>query len=156
MRRSAEEIEQVMAELGPPGSGIHPSEEQLRALLADEREGLVHYLNLLRFRERAAYPEGHELAGAGLSGADAYARYGAVAVRKVAERGGRLVVLAAVEQCLVGDGEAWDQVAIMAYPSREAFLDMIRDPEYQASTLHRDAGLERTLLLITRPLLPTD
>jgi uncharacterized protein (DUF1330 family) len=156
MRRSAEEIERLVAKLGSLGSvGIHPTAEQLRALLADEREGLLHYVNLLRFRARAAYPQGHELAGAGLSGADAYARYAAVAVGKVAERGGRLVSLSAVEQCLIGVGPAWDQVAIVEYPSRDAFVDMLQDREYQACTVHRDAGLEYTQLLITRPLLPT-
>ena len=110
-------------------------------------------VNLLKFRARAEYPDGHELAREPGSGAEAYARYGAVAVRKVAERGGRLVLLLRPDQGVVGSAGDWDQIAIVEYPSRTAFLEMLADPEYQAATVHRSAGLESTVLLATTPLV---
>jgi hypothetical protein len=52
--------------------------------------------------------EGHEMAERGLTGAEAYSNhYGPVAFRRVTQRGGRLRVLANVEQYLVGKGANW-------------------------------------------------
>jgi uncharacterized protein (DUF1330 family) len=151
-----EPVVEALARAGRLG-GIHPTADQLRALLAHPGGGPVQMINLLRFRERAEYGPGHEAAGSVDSGAEAYQRYGEVAMRKVAERGGRLVLLSVPEQVVIGElpgwDREWDQIAIVEYPSRAAFLDMIADPEYQAATVHRDAGLERTVLLATRPLL---
>ena len=42
----------------------------------------------------------------------------------------------------------------MQYPSTAAFVDMLRDPEYVAALSHREAGLAKTLVLVSRPLLP--
>lgn len=40
----------------------------------------------------------------------------------------------------------WDRVALVYYPSRAAFLDMMADPDYQAGLPYRAAGLKRTVL----------
>lgn len=158
IRRKPEEIDALvrgLAGVGLASAGpIHPRADQFRALLEGERGGPVEYLNLLAFRERARYPEGHALANEGLSGADAYGRYGEVAMRKIVERGGRIAAANQAEQLLIGAGPGWDQMVIVEYPDRAAFVDMLLDVEYQAASVHRDAGLERTLLLITRSLLP--
>ncbi len=77
--------------------------------------------------------------------------YGAIAVEQVRRRGGGLPFLSIVEQILIGESESWDQIAIMEYPDRKAFIDMIHDPEYRAALVHRNAGLKRTVLIITRP-----
>ncbi len=42
----------------------------------------------------------------------------------------------------------------MQYPDVAAFVDMIRDPDYQAGLVHRDAGLAETVILVSRSLLP--
>lgn len=155
MKRSAQEIEAIVAELGRHGlGGIHPSAEQLRHLLAEDLEGPLHFVNLLAYRESARYPDGHEMADRDLTGAQAYALYGAVALRHVTQRGGRLVALCDVEQAIIGEGAGWDQIAIMEYPHTDAFVDMVRDPDYTASLVHREAGLAETVVLVSRPLLP--
>ena len=155
MKRSTGEIEALMQELAQQGlGGLHPTADQLRALIEADRDGPLHFVNLLAYRPKARYPEGHEMAKRDLSGAEAYALYGTVALRHVTRRGGRLPVFNDVEQCLIGADSAWDQIAIMEYPSTDAFLDMIRDPEYVAALVHREAGLEKTVILVTRPLLP--
>lgn len=69
-----------MLELGTHGTaGINPEASQLRALLEADREGPLQFVNLLAYRERAVYPEGHELAHEDLSGSEAYGRYGVIA-----------------------------------------------------------------------------
>jgi uncharacterized protein (DUF1330 family) len=151
---SEEDTAALIAELGAHGfDGINPSEEQLRILLASDGRGPLHFVNLLAYRDEAAYPEGHELAGAGLSGAEAYGRYGAVALDHVVRRGGLLTLYNDVLQTLIGRSGPWDQVAVMQYPDTDAFIDMIRDPAYQAGLVHRDAGLAETAILVSRPLL---
>ena len=150
------DVEATLAELARHGlGGVNPDEAALRALVGANRDGPLHFVNLLAFHDVARYPDGHELASAALSGAAAYARYGAVALEHVERRGGRLVLVNAVAQRLVGEGGLWHQVAIMEYPHTGAFLDMVRDPQYAAALVHRDAGLHRTEVLVTTPLLPT-
>ena len=69
-------------------------------------------------------------------------------------RGGVLTLYNDVEQVLIGPPGRWDQVAIMQYPDTAAFVDMIRDADYQAGLVHRDAGLADTVILVSRSLLP--
>lgn len=150
-----EEIATLARQVGRHGlGGINPDYDQLRALLAAEGRGPLQFVNLLAYYEHAEYPEGHELSGRGLSGADAYGRYGAVALDHVTRRGGRLTLYNDVDQVLIGQPSRWAQVAVMEYPGTGAFLDMIGDPDYVAALVHRDAGLAETLVLVTRPLLP--
>jgi uncharacterized protein (DUF1330 family) len=153
--RSEDEIEALLADLAGHGlGGLNPDAEQLRALVVADRGGPLQFVNLLAYHDLARYPEGHELAGQGLSGAEAYGRYGMVALDHVTRRGGRLMLYNDVEQVLIGSATAWDQVAVMQYPDTDAFLNMIRDPDYQLGLAHRDAGLARTVVLVTRSLLP--
>lgn len=157
MERTADEIDALLDEMDRehPLGGLNPSREQLRALLAADRNGPLHFLNLLAYHETARYPHGHELAERNLSGAEAYGLYGQVALHHVGKRGGRLHLYNDVEQTVIGQGGSWDQVAIMQYPNTDAFVDMVRDPEYLAGLVHRDAGLAATVVIVTRPLLPT-
>jgi uncharacterized protein (DUF1330 family) len=95
----------------------------------------VVMLNLLRFK-----PDG---------GAERYAEYG-TAVAPIVERlGGRILVAGAPATALLGD-ESWDMVALVEYPTRQAFLDMIASPEYQA------VGHMRTEALLEGELHPLD
>jgi uncharacterized protein (DUF1330 family) len=153
-KRTAAEIEALVDELGRHGLGaLNPDADQIRALLAADRSGPLQFLNLLAYHEVARYPAGHELAGTRLSGADAYARYGKIALEHVTRRGGRLALYNDVEQVLIGSEDSWDQVAIMEYHDTEAFIDMVRDPDYVTGLVHRDAGLADTTVLVTRSLL---
>ena len=148
------DVDALIAQLERHGLGeLDPGAAQLRALAEADRDGPLHFVNLLSYHDEARYPPSHELAGAGLSGADAYNRYGMVALAHVTKRGGRLVLYNDVEQVLVGRDGEWDQVAIMEYPNTAAFVDMIVDPDYAAGLVHRDAGLAATAIFVTRPLL---
>jgi uncharacterized protein (DUF1330 family) len=152
--RSESEIETLVDEISRHGlSGINPDAEQIRTLVEADRDGPLQFLNLLAYHERAQYPADHELAGKGVSGAEAYGLYGEVALEHVTRRGGRLTLYNDVEQVVIGHGASWDQVAIMEYPGTDAFIDMIRDPGYQTGLAHREAGLADTIVLVTRSLL---
>jgi uncharacterized protein (DUF1330 family) len=152
--RSEEDVANLLRELGSHGfGGINPDEQQLRTLLASDEAGPLQFVNLLSYYAEARYPEGHELAEAGSTGAEAYGRYGVVALDQVVRRGGTFTLYNDVLQVLIGQTGPWDQIAIMQYPEIDTFVDMIRDPDYQAGLVHRDAGLATTAILVSRPLL---
>jgi len=47
--------------------------------------------------------------------------------------------------------EQWDEVLLVEYPSKDAFLAMLKSPGYQAITFHRTAALEDARLIVTVP-----
>ena len=102
-------------------------------------EGPIYMLNLLKFKDKAEYADGRETT---LSGAEAYGIYGMEVVGHLAKVGGAPMFSAAVERLMLGEvEELWDTAAIAMYPSRAAMLEMIGSPDYQASAVHREAGL---------------
>lgn len=156
MTRTAHEIESIVRELAIANANpLEPSADQLRALLSVEGDGPLQFLNLLAYRDVARYPVEHALAESGSAGSVAYALYGAVAVRHVMARGGRFVLFNQIVAQVIGTPVVWHQIALMQYPSVDAFLDMVRDPDYRSALVHRDAGLARTEVFATRPLLPS-
>ena len=118
---------------------VVPSEEQMKGFMEPGREGPIYMLNLLKFKEKAKYADGRET---DLSGAEAYAIYGQEVVHPRQKVGGAPMFSAGVGRLMLGEvEELWDTAAIAMYPSRKAMLEMIMSPEYQASALHREAGL---------------
>jgi uncharacterized protein (DUF1330 family) len=129
-------------------ASIEPSREQVAAFergTPDEKP--IVMLNLLRFRERASYRAG----GPGGSGRDAYSRYGKAAIRLVWEVGGQVLWSGKVRAgVIVPEGEAWDEVVLVHYPSRRAFLRMVKSEAYQSIMHHRTAALADSRLLEMR------
>lgn len=124
---------------------IYPRPDQIKALLESDSEGPVAMLNLLEFKERAEYEDGRET---DLSGREAYALYGRQMAPFVASKGGRLLHSSVPRRLVIGDGELeWDAVAIMEYPSKEAFVAIASAPEVAGFSVHRAAGLARQLLV---------
>ena len=118
---------------------VTPSQEQIEGFMAPGRNGPIYMLNLLTFKEKAEYSDGRDT---DLTGADAYAIYSAEVVEHLANVGGDLMFSAAVERLMLGEVEdLWDAAAIATYPSRKAMLEMMSSPAYQASAVHRTAGL---------------
>ena len=126
-----------------------PRPEQMESFAKEAPDGRVHMLNLLKFKERAAYADGRETA---LSGAEAYGLYGIEVQKIFAKIGARIVYAAPANVQVIGDGELpWDAVAIAEYPSKQAFLDMVASEEYQAIAIHREAGLASQHLVQCNP-----
>ncbi|HVV64846.1 MAG TPA: DUF1330 domain-containing protein [Rhizomicrobium sp.] len=127
---------------------VMPTPTQMDKMISSGPEGAIVMVNLLKYRERAVYEPQRAEAKEGLTGREAYLRYGATASRCVAERGGAIVWMGSQAYAFIGGPEQdWDDVVCVKYPSRRTFLEMISSPEYLAAAYHRDAALERTALL---------
>ena len=127
-------------------NAVVPTPEGMQAFLAKDIEGPVSMVNLLKFKEKAEYADGRET---DLSGAEAYALYGQDMIRWVTRpTAGRMLFSGPAHHLVLGEAdELWDQVAIMEYPSKEAFVQIVSAPEVAEWGLHRAAGLEGQLLI---------
>jgi uncharacterized protein (DUF1330 family) len=107
------------------------NEHAVKALPDD---GPVTMLNLMRFRERSRDGNG--------SGWDAYLRYSKLTIKLIKAQGGTIVWTGDAEAVALGAPERhrWDYVALVRYPSRAAFLDMMKSPEYAAANVERENG----------------
>jgi uncharacterized protein (DUF1330 family) len=83
-------------------------------------------LNLLAFE-----PDG---------GRERYEEYGEAVAPLLEKAGGRILFLGEPAPPLLGDG-SWDLVALVEYPSRQAFLDMIGSDAYAAIAHLRSEAL---------------
>jgi uncharacterized protein (DUF1330 family) len=137
-------------------SGHIDPDRQAWALFKDlPRDEPVHMLNLVRLNAVAAYPEGHPDHGKGLSGLEAYRAYGRTTAHIFQRLGGRQVWVGKPQVTLTGpQDEAWDIAFIAAYPSAEAFISMVRDPEYQTLVAHRTAAVADSRLIRMTPTEP--
>ena len=131
---------------------IDPTREQFEAFKALDRDHPIEMLNLVRFRDAAVYPEGHALHGKDLSGADAYANYGRETAPILERVGGSILWRGGFETVLIGPGdEKWDACFIARYPNAGAFLEMVTSPDYQKAVVHRQAAVETSRLIRTKP-----
>lgn len=128
---------------------IDPTPDQLKCFIdAPQDESPIVMINLLRYRDRAVYPQ--DFGAEPCSGREAYQRYGAVAMQRVASVGGRAVWMGSVKATVIApEGEQWDDAVLVEYPSRKAFFEMISQPEYQVAVPHRSAALEDSRLIAT-------
>jgi len=127
---------------------IRPRPEQIQALVQGGPSGAIVMVNLLKYREKAAYEADKPEAQQGLSGREAYERYSAEVAKYLMEVGGRLVWRGAHKLTVIGDAnQTWDDILLVRYPSKEAFLKMAMSPGYNTIAYHRDAALEDSGLL---------
>ena len=128
-------------------NAVTPSPDQIQTFLASDFTGPVCMVNLLKFKPRAEYEDGRE---SNISGKQAYGMYGARMREFCESRGCRFLFASAVAQMIIGSvEEEWDAVAIMEYPSKEAFVAIAISPEVQEISIHRSAGLAGQLLIAT-------
>lgn len=117
---------------------IDPRGTDLKRYLAEDPGGPVVMLNLLRFAEggRALYEE--------------YAQ--ALSETFLPRYGGEVLYAGDGSTALVAeDGQDWDVVLLVRYPSREAFSRMVADPEYHEVTGLRTRALTEAVLQATVP-----
>jgi uncharacterized protein (DUF1330 family) len=130
---------------------LQPSPEQAIAFFAGADDGPFVMINLLTFKDKAAYSDG---ADADLSGRDAYLRYGMAVRAEIEKVGGRAGYAGPVTGVLLGEIEdVWDMVALAEYPSLAAMRTMVMSASYQAISHHRDAGLAGQLNIKTKGTL---
>jgi uncharacterized protein (DUF1330 family) len=116
---------------------MEPTREQINRLTRGG-DGPVTMLNLLRFR-----PDG---------GRESYVEYGAGVLPLLSSVGGEVVWQGSADSVVIGDedGDAWDLVVLVRYPSRAAFLSMVSSDDYATVLTHRtNALLDSRLIACT-------
>lgn len=127
---------------------IDPERAQFDAFKALPRDTPIHMLNLVRFKDRATYPDDHPLAGKALTGAEAYANYGKDSSAVFSRVGGSVVWSGMMEAMVIGPAEEhWDAMFIARYPNSGAFMEMVTDPVYRQAVVHRHAAVETSRLI---------
>ena len=117
--------------------------EALVASLPDQ--GPVVMVNLLRFLERSKDGDG--------SGWDAYLRYSRGVMPLIQDCGGTVLWAGDGEGLAFGDAgrhTSWAYVVLVRYPSRAAFLAMVRSKAYTQANTHRENGVEDHVILAVR------
>jgi uncharacterized protein (DUF1330 family) len=120
-------------------SRIEATKEQLAELAEMRRDGPVTMINLLAFKAQG--------------GAERYEVYAANVQPHLERVGAEIMFVGRAEHQVIGEGARpwWDAVAVVRYPSAEAFLQMVSDPDYLAVHADRAGALERAELIATAP-----
>jgi uncharacterized protein (DUF1330 family) len=127
-----------MADPEVPAEAEQLNPVEFAELVERADEGPVVMLNLLDFK-----PDG---------GAERYVEY-ADAVEPLLNRAGAQILFVGQGNAALIGPTKWDLVALVKYPTRRAFLDMIGSAEYQAIAHLRTEALERSEL---HPFDPTE
>ncbi len=135
-------------------SYIDPSPPNFAAFKALPRDEPIQMLNLLRYRDLAEYPQGHEHHGNGWSGRRAYEEYGKTSGPIFKRVGGEIVWRGAFQTMVTGpepDEKVWHDGFVAQYPNSGAFFEMIKDADYQLAVVNRTAALVDSRLMRFAP-----
>ena len=126
-------------------NAVYPTQSRVEELMADSSGGPVVMLNLLKFRTKAAYPDGR---ASDLTGRQAYDLYGAPMKKVIENGGGRVLFGGAIASLVIGEvDDLWDTCLLVEYTSAAAFAAIVTSPEVAEIGVHRAAGLEGQLLI---------
>lgn len=131
-----------------PKTYLNPSREQFKAIFGLLLDRPVMMLNLLRFRDHAAYSADDPEAGERVSGAEAYRRYSDEAFPLFDKVGGSQAWIGKGELVVIGaESDLWDLAFVARYPTAQAFVDMVKNPLYQRAVRHRNAAVADSRLI---------
>ena len=132
----------------PPFGAVNRDQVRQMLEVPEAEDGPFYLVNLIQHRERAVYPDGRET---NLSGAEADALYGTQVLPILLDIGARPVFVADVGLNLINpDGTPWTQVGVVLYPSRAKLFEMIEREDFQEIAIHKQAGVEKTIVLVGR------
>jgi uncharacterized protein (DUF1330 family) len=132
---------------------VDPDREAWEVFKSLPKDQPIQMFNLVRLKPKAEYPAGHPDHGKDLTGLDAYRAYGRTTAHIFKRVGGRQVWVGKPQVMVTGpQAEAWDIAFIAEYPTSEAFIEMVRDPEYREFVKHRTAGVADSRLLRLAPV----
>ncbi len=153
---------------GPPGphwtpATVRPVNEPLRhgprygtvdtdyalrmAATPPEEDGPVWMVNLMKYREIADYGDDGESTISGRDADDLYAPF-----EVLADIGAEVVFFGDVEAQLLGDSPTWDRIGVVKYPTRRSFVEMNSRPDFQKKHVHKDAGMQETIVIGCLPV----
>ena len=124
-------------------------QDYVDSLSSLDDDGPVWMVNLMRYRDRAQYADGRATELSGREADDLYAP-----MDSLAAVGAEVVLFGDVESQLLGDDPPWDRVAVVKYPTHRAFVEMQQRPDFIAHHVHKDAGMERTIIIGCQPFAP--
>ncbi|ABC63486.1 DUF1330 domain-containing protein [Erythrobacter litoralis] len=131
---------------------IDPSPANFQAFKDLPRDEPILMLNLLRYRNLAQYPPGHEHHGNGWSGRRAYEEYGTTSGPIFKRVGGEIVWRGAFQAMVTGpDDQSWHDGFVARYPHAGAFFEMITDADYKQAVINRTAALIDSRLMRFEP-----
>ena len=112
---------------------VDPTGQDLKRFLQEDDGNPIVMLNLLRFKD---------------GGRESYNKYAREIVPFLQQVGGEVVYFGDTSTPLVqpAEGNDWDAVLLVRYPSRTAFSQMVANPDYQAITHLRTEALEAAVL----------
>jgi len=126
---------------------VDPDRESFRRFKQLPRDQPLHMLNLVQLKATAQYEDGTMI-----TGQEAYAAYGRESKPIFERLGGKIIWSGSFEMMLIGPVEkSWDICFIAKYPNAEAFIEMIRDPDYQKAVKHRQAAVRDSRLIRFTP-----
>ena len=132
---------------------VYPTSSRVEELMANASDSPIVMLNLLKFREQAAYQDGRD---SDLTGRQAYDLYGASMQKVIEASGGQVLFGGDVASLVIGEvDDLWDTCVLVQYPSAAAFATIVTSPEVTEIGVHRAAGLEGQLLIRLTPSLTT-
>lgn len=128
-----------------PGYGTVDRDYGIRLATTEPADdGPVHMLNLMKYRRVADYG-GAGSAGEEVSGREADDRYAPLEI--LADIGAAVCLVAGV----IGASEDWDRVAVVRYATRRSFVKMQSRRDFQDKHVHKEAGMDRTIVMGTVP-----
>jgi uncharacterized protein (DUF1330 family) len=126
-------------------NAVYPKGEQLTDAIQKGSDGPIVMVNLLKFKDKAVYKDGR---ADDASGREAYDRYAEEMLPFVKAHGGRVIFVGPVKSLVIGNvEETWDAVALVEYPTSEAFVKIAMSPDVARFGVHREAGLAGQLLI---------
>ena len=131
-----------------PRYGLVDREYGIRlATTSPSDDGPVWMVNLMKYREVADYVDGRKTTISGQEADDLYSP-----IDSLTAVGAEIVFLGDVDQQLLGDNTVWDRIAVVKYPTRRSFIEMQSRSEFQESHKHKDAGMDKSIVMGCQPL----
>ena len=112
-----------------------------------EEDGPIWMVNLMKYRDIADYEDGRESTISGQEADDLYAP-----IDVLSDIGAEIVFIGNVETQLLGDSPKWDRIAVVKYPTRRSFLEMSSRKDFQEKHVHKEAGMQETIVMGCTPL----
>ncbi|QSX37666.1 hypothetical protein [Shewanella sedimentimangrovi] len=135
-------------------TSIWPDEDQMKVAREQALDEPLYVYNLNKYKPEAEYKDFTD-GDTKISGKAAYERYAKIAGFELLRRGAYPVyggepicLFANSETCMLTDD--WDHFIFVQYPQRRNLLAMIESAQFQNGEAHRDAGLERVAVFMTK------
>lgn len=129
-----------------------PILNQFRELAKSDDGREFYMINLLKFRNKALYPDGSSFEDDPLAAND---RYNQAIIPLLLKHGSHPIFLGQVQGRFIHPDSAddWDQVGIVRYRSRRDMLKMATEIAGLGVDIHKWAALEKTQVLPVKPMV---